>query len=120
MLHHLTGFTLAHSSACEVPIMSTSPIYSTASLRHFVAQFVACTFVASAVVLGGCAVDSTAPRSAITAPNAAVQADIQADAGDGSGQRFLIADQFNNRVIEVDRTGNILWSFGRGPNDVSP
>ncbi len=93
--------------------MSTSPIYSTASLRHFVAQFVACTFVASAVVLGGCAVDSTAPRSAITAPNAAVQADIQADAGDGSGQRFLIADQFNNRVIEVDRTGNILWSDNR-------
>lgn len=34
-------------------------------------------------------------------------------------QRFLIADQFNNRVIEVDPAGNILWHFGRGPNDVS-
>ena len=33
------------------------------------------------------------------------------------GNRFntpgniLIADQFNNRVIEVDRHGNIVWQF---------
>jgi hypothetical protein len=32
---------------------------------------------------------------------------------------ILIADQFNNRVIETDTTGNILWSFGLGPNDFS-
>jgi PQQ-like domain len=32
----------------------------------------------------------------------------------------LIADQFNNRVIEVDRRGNIVWHFGLGPNDFSP
>jgi len=32
----------------------------------------------------------------------------------------LIADQFNNRVIEVDRTGNIVWQFGLGPTDFSP
>lgn len=30
---------------------------------------------------------------------------------------ILIADQFNNRVIEVSPNGNIVWSFGRGPND---
>ena len=30
---------------------------------------------------------------------------------------ILIADQFNNRVIEVTPAGNIVWSFGRGPND---
>jgi len=30
---------------------------------------------------------------------------------------LLIADQFNNRVIELDPSGNIVWSFGRGPND---
>ncbi len=30
---------------------------------------------------------------------------------------ILIADQFNNRVIEADTTGNIVWSFGRGPHD---
>jgi hypothetical protein len=32
---------------------------------------------------------------------------------------FLIADQFNNRVIEVDRSGNIIWQFGLGPADFS-
>jgi len=31
----------------------------------------------------------------------------------------LIADQFNNRVIEADENGNIVWSFGLGPNDFS-
>ena len=32
---------------------------------------------------------------------------------------FLISDQFNNRVIEADETGKIVWQYGRGPNDVS-
>jgi hypothetical protein len=32
---------------------------------------------------------------------------------------ILMADQFNNRVIETDPAGNIVWSFGRGPNDFS-
>ena len=30
---------------------------------------------------------------------------------------ILIADQFNNRVIETTESGNIVWSFGRGPHD---
>lgn len=30
---------------------------------------------------------------------------------------ILIADQFNNRVIETDTNGNIIWQFGLGPND---
>jgi hypothetical protein len=33
---------------------------------------------------------------------------------------ILIADQFNNRVIEADSAGNIVWQFGLGPNDFSP
>jgi outer membrane protein assembly factor BamB len=33
---------------------------------------------------------------------------------------ILISDQFNNRVIEINPAGNIVWSFGRGPNDFSP
>jgi hypothetical protein len=32
---------------------------------------------------------------------------------------ILIADQFNNRVIEITPAGNILWSFGLGRNDFS-
>ncbi len=33
---------------------------------------------------------------------------------------LLIADQFNNRVIETDPSGNIIWQFGLGPNDFTP
>jgi hypothetical protein len=100
--------------------MSTFPIYSTTSHTHFFARCVACALgVSAAALFGGCAGDSTAPGSAITATSGGVQADRQNGGGDGSEQRFLIADQFNNRVIEVDRAGNILWHFGRGPNDVS-
>ncbi len=32
---------------------------------------------------------------------------------------ILIADQFNNRVIEIDRKGDIVWSWGLGPHDFS-
>jgi hypothetical protein len=32
---------------------------------------------------------------------------------------YLIADQFNNRVIEVAQDGRIVWQFGRGPMDFS-
>jgi hypothetical protein len=32
---------------------------------------------------------------------------------------ILIADQFNNRVIEATPAGQIVWSFGLGPNDFS-
>jgi hypothetical protein len=32
---------------------------------------------------------------------------------------ILISDQFNNRVIEIDRQGQIVWHFGLGPNDSS-
>ncbi len=32
---------------------------------------------------------------------------------------ILISDQFNNRVIETDKEGNIVWQYGLGPNDLS-
>ena len=32
---------------------------------------------------------------------------------------ILIADQFNNRVIEIDKKGQIVWSWGLGPHDFS-
>ena len=32
---------------------------------------------------------------------------------------ILIADQFNNRVIEIRTNGQIVWQFGRGPTDLS-
>lgn len=32
---------------------------------------------------------------------------------------LLIADQFNNRVIETDKNGHIIWQFGNGPTDLT-
>ena len=32
---------------------------------------------------------------------------------------ILITDQFNNRVVEIDPAGNIVWQFGNGPGDHS-
>ncbi|HVS48817.1 MAG TPA: hypothetical protein VHJ99_07945 [Candidatus Dormibacteraeota bacterium] len=32
---------------------------------------------------------------------------------------ILIADQFNNRAIEIDRHHNIVWQFGVGPKDLA-
>lgn len=42
------------------------------------------------------------------------------DGGFNSSGNYLIADQFNNRVIEVDGNGHIVWQFGLGPKDFSP
>jgi hypothetical protein len=33
---------------------------------------------------------------------------------------ILITDQFNNRVIEIDPAGNIVWQFGGSPANVGP
>lgn len=32
---------------------------------------------------------------------------------------ILITDQFNNRVIEINPDGNVVWKFGNGPADTS-
>src|SRR3984893_15889970 len=47
---------------------------------------------------------------------------VRADGGFPSFNQpgnLLISDQFNNRVIEVDQAGVILWQWGLGPNDLS-
>src|SRR5437899_918689 len=40
--------------------------------------------------------------------------------GFNSPGNILIADQFNNRVIEIDRHHHIVWHWGVGPNDLGP
>jgi hypothetical protein len=52
----------------------------------------------------------------------AASAALAHDSDDRFNRRgdILISDQFNNRVIEVDRAGKIVWHFGIGPNDISP
>src|SRR5260370_39378562 len=52
---------------------------------------------------------------------AAIAGRVLADDGEfNEPGNYLIADQFNSRVIEVDCSGNIIWQFGRGPTDFSP
>jgi hypothetical protein len=41
------------------------------------------------------------------------------DRRSSESERLLISDQFNNRVIEIDTAGKILWHFGNGPNDLT-
>ena len=66
--------------------------------------------VTTAAILLACAW----PAAAAAAPPA-----VAGNAGDvfNRGGDLLIADQFNNRVIEVDAAHRIVWQFGRGPHD---
>src|SRR6266478_4165172 len=57
---------------------------------------------------------------AVSVPLMVGTAAALADGGFNTPGNILIADQFNNRVIEADPAGNIVWSFGLGPNDFSP
>lgn len=57
---------------------------------------------------------------AFGAPPAIAALGFQSMLGFNHAGDILIADQFNNRVIEITPAGNIVWSFGRGPNDFSP
>lgn len=77
-----------------------------------------CLAALSVAISAGC---SASPKD--SPEDTAVSA--EALTGRGAGASFnrrgnvLIADQFNNRVIEIDPGGRIVWNFGIGPNDVS-
>ncbi len=53
--------------------------------------------------------------AAVRAPSPAPVMSHFNDSGD-----ILIADQFNNRVIEINRQHQIVWQYGLGPTDFSP
>ena len=55
----------------------------------------------------------------IAATNVSAQVAVLKNGFNDPGN-ILIADQFNNRVIEVKPNGKIVWQFGLGPNDFSP
>ncbi len=56
------------------------------------------------------------------APPAGSDGGTAQSGGDGGGVEgdVLIADQYNNRVIEVTRLGQIVWSFGDGSSVPGP
>jgi hypothetical protein len=47
-----------------------------------------------------------------------VQSSMKMDRYNTPGN-ILISDQYNNRVIEIGPLGKIIWSFGRGPADLT-
>jgi hypothetical protein len=75
-------------------------------------------FVAGAVLLAtGCS-KSSLPTAPASSRAGAVQARaMESHGGFNQAGNLLIADQFDNRVIEINEAGDIVWSFGRGPND---
>jgi hypothetical protein len=72
--------------------------------------------VAATALVAGCGGSELSSES--TGSNAAA---LRSD----SDRRFnrpgdiLISDQFNNRIIEIDRAGNVVWQFGLGPSDLT-
>jgi hypothetical protein len=47
-------------------------------------------------------------------------ADTRTEGGFNQPGNVLIADQFNNRVVELDAENDVVWHFGLGPSDISP
>jgi hypothetical protein len=70
----------------------------------------------SAPVDGG-GTDSTGAID--SAPDGSAAADGSGPEGGSTGP-LLIADQFNNRVIQIDGAGNVVWSFGDGSSTPGP
>jgi len=74
--------------------------------------------VLTIVAMVGCS--KKTPTSPVIDPAAAAQVN-----GHGFGRIFnepgniLISDQYNNRVVEINPAGDIVWSFGLGPTDFS-
>lgn len=58
---------------------------------------------------------SAAPRAA--AADRAVGQSVAAESGFNEPGNVVVADQFNNRVVEIDPAGHIVWQFGNGPHD---
>ena len=67
------------------------------------------------VALLGCSTSSGGGAAPTGDGGAAQDEGTSGDAGvDMPSAHLIIADQFNNRVIEIDRKGTIVWTFGDG------
>jgi outer membrane protein assembly factor BamB len=62
----------------------------------------------------------TYPALCLGLAMSAIASVAQAEGRFNEHGNILITDQFNNRVIEIDPQGKIVWQFGRGPNDTGP
>jgi hypothetical protein len=64
--------------------------------------------------------DATTSDAADGSATDASEGGVSNDAEAGTGGNIIIADQFNNRIIEIDRVGHIVWQFGDGRAVVGP
>ena len=62
----------------------------------------------------------TAALLAAFVPATASAAGPQNNSGFNQPGNILIADQFNNRVVEVDRQHRVVWHFGDGSSVAGP
>jgi hypothetical protein len=69
--------------------------------------------------LGGCGCSVAIVLGILIIAGTASADNVELNRGFNRPGNVLIADQFNNRVIEINPAGDIVWSFGRGPNDFS-
>jgi hypothetical protein len=70
-------------------------------------------------IFGGCdGQASTSETEQTTSALVGKPGDDDDRAFDRSGD-ILISDQFNNRVIEINPAGEIVWQFGKGPTDLT-
>jgi hypothetical protein len=69
--------------------------------------------------LAGALVIAFATSAFLPAVNTVSAENLQLNPEFNQPGNILIADQFNNRVIEIDQYGHIIWSYGLGPNDFS-
>jgi len=83
---------------------------------------IAATVVAAALAVACAGPDrspTSPPSDAASSATATDRVDSRSATLFGRHHVMMIADQFNNRVIEVDETGEIRWHFGNGPRDVT-
>jgi hypothetical protein len=93
-----------------------------------IALVVACSSTPPLTQLREAGTDATSPADATTGDGAKGPPDAAKQIGWGDGgdgldgpmADILIADQFNNRVIEIDWQGNIVWTFGDGSSKPGP
>jgi outer membrane protein assembly factor BamB len=77
-------------------------------LEHF-HKYCACVLIAAGVVI----------VARVSAQDTNLMQDCMPNKFFNKHGNILIADQFNNRVIEVRTNGDIIWQFGLGPSDLS-
>jgi hypothetical protein len=108
---NISGKTGLFTGSFKEPVSGATVQYAGAVLQP--AQWGYGTFISGGLPGAVALAPSTASLPGIPAGN------IQVSPEFNQAGNILIADQWNNRVIETTPSGRIVWSFGLGPHDFS-